>query len=75
MTEVRRILLDGYPTEVRPDGDHLVALDGRRVATAEAVHLAPSEPTKIICVHLNYKSRVDEFMTCLLYTSPSPRDS
>lgn len=65
MTEVRRILLDGYPTEVTPEGDELVALDGRRVATAAAIHLAPTEPTKIICVHLNYSSRVDEFMTKL----------
>ena len=65
MTEVRRILLGGYPTEVTPDGDELVALDGRRVAIVDAIHLAPSEPTKIICVHLNYSSRVDEFMTKL----------
>jgi 5-oxopent-3-ene-1,2,5-tricarboxylate decarboxylase / 2-hydroxyhepta-2,4-diene-1,7-dioate isomerase len=28
----------------------------------DAVHLAPTEPRKIICVHLNYRSRVDEFM-------------
>lgn len=65
MTEVRRILLDGYATEVTPDGDDLLALDGRRVAIVDAIHLAPSEPTKIICVHLNYSSRVDEFMTKL----------
>lgn len=65
MAEVRRVLLDGYPSEVRQDGDDLIALDGRRIAVADAVHLAPSEPTKIICVHLNYSSRVDEFMTKL----------
>ena len=65
MAEIRRILLDGYPTEVARDGDTLVAGDGRRVAIDEAVHLAPVEPTKIICVHLNYQSRVDEFMTKL----------
>ncbi len=35
------------------------------VAIADAVHLAPVEPTKIVCVHLNYSSRVDEFMTKL----------
>ena len=65
MTETRRILLDGYPTEVRRDGDDLVAGDGRSVAVGHAVHLAPVEPTKIICVHLNYSSRVEEFMTKL----------
>lgn len=65
MAELRRILLDGYPVEVARDGDELVAGDGRRVAIDGAVHLAPVEPTKIICVHLNYRSRVDEFMTKL----------
>jgi len=65
MAEIRRILLDGYPTEVRRDGETLVAYDGRSVAVDEAVHLSPVEPTKIICIHLNYRSRVDEFMTKL----------
>jgi 5-oxopent-3-ene-1,2,5-tricarboxylate decarboxylase/2-hydroxyhepta-2,4-diene-1,7-dioate isomerase len=65
MVELRRILLDGYATQVHRDGDQLVAGDGRRVAIDDAVHLPPVEPTKIICVHLNYTSRVDEFMTRL----------
>ena len=65
MAEFRRILLDGYPTQVTRDGEHLVAGDGRRVAIADAVHLAPVEPTKIIAVHLNYDSRTKEFMTKL----------
>jgi 5-oxopent-3-ene-1,2,5-tricarboxylate decarboxylase/2-hydroxyhepta-2,4-diene-1,7-dioate isomerase len=65
MTEYRRILLDGYPTLTERHDQQLVAGDGRSVAVDEAVHLAPSEPTKIICVHLNYSSRVAEFMTKL----------
>jgi len=65
MTEYRRILLDGYPTTTRRDGAELVAGDGRRVAVDDALHLAPCEPTKIICVHLNYTSRVAEFMAQL----------
>ena len=65
MAETRRILLDGYPIEVIKDGDTLVAGDGRTVALEDAVHLSPVEPTKIICVHLNYESRVEEFMTKL----------
>ena len=63
--ETRRILLDGYPTEVVRQGDVLVAGDGRQVAIVDAMHLAPVEPTKIIAVHLNYQSRTDEFMTKL----------
>lgn len=65
MTEFRRILLDGYPTQVERRGDMLVANDGREVAIVDAVHLPPVEPTKIIAVHLNYQSRTDEFMTKL----------
>lgn len=65
MTEYRRILLDGYPTLTKREGDQLLANDGRTIAIADAVHLAPTEPTKIVCVHLNYQSRVDEFMTKL----------
>jgi len=65
MTEYRKILLDGYPVLVERNGEELVCRDGRRVAIEEAVHLPPVDPTKIVCVHLNYKSRVDEFMTKL----------
>ncbi len=65
MTEFRRILLNGYPTQVLRQGDNLVADDGRVVAIADAVHLAPAEPTKIIAVHLNFDSRTQEFMTKL----------
>ncbi len=65
MTEYRRILLDGYPCLIERSGDRLVADDGRSVSIDDAVHLAPVNPTKIICIHLNYRSRVDEFMTKL----------
>lgn len=65
MTELRRILLDGYPVQVVRDGETLVAPDGRRISIEDAVHLAPSAPTKIIAVHLNYDSRTQEFMTKL----------
>jgi 5-oxopent-3-ene-1,2,5-tricarboxylate decarboxylase / 2-hydroxyhepta-2,4-diene-1,7-dioate isomerase len=59
--ETRRILLDGAVTPVVRDGDELVAGDGRRVATGDAHHLPPVVPSKILCVHLNYVSRVEEF--------------
>lgn len=65
MSDYRRILLDGYPTLTERDGDELVAGDGRRVAARDAVHLPPTEPSKIICVHLNYLSRVEEFQASL----------
>lgn len=65
MTEYRRILIDGYPTQVVRNGENLVAGDGRVVAIKDATHLSPVEPTKIIAVHLNYDSRTKEFMTKL----------
>jgi 5-oxopent-3-ene-1,2,5-tricarboxylate decarboxylase / 2-hydroxyhepta-2,4-diene-1,7-dioate isomerase len=63
--ETRRILIDGAATLVRRDGDQLVASNGRRVAIDGATHLAPCEPTKIVCIHLNYESRVNEFLAAL----------
>jgi len=65
VTEYRRILLDGAAVQTVRDGEFLVAADGRRVAIEDAQHLPPSEPTKIIAVHLNYDSRTKEFMTKL----------
>ena len=65
LRETRRILLDGNITDVVRDGDQLVAGDGRRVGVQDAVHLAPVVPSKIICVHLNYSSRVEEMMVSL----------
>jgi 5-oxopent-3-ene-1,2,5-tricarboxylate decarboxylase / 2-hydroxyhepta-2,4-diene-1,7-dioate isomerase len=64
-TEYRRILLDGAAVQVVRRGDALVAGDGREVSVDEAQHLPPTEPTKIIAVHLNYASRTEEFMTRL----------
>lgn len=64
-TEYRKILLDGYPIIAVRDDHTLRTKDGRSVHVDDAVHLPPVEPTKIICVHLNYHSRVDEFITKL----------
>jgi 5-oxopent-3-ene-1,2,5-tricarboxylate decarboxylase/2-hydroxyhepta-2,4-diene-1,7-dioate isomerase len=65
VTEYRRVLLDGSAVLTTRRGDVLVADDGREVGVDEAVHLPPTEPTKIIAVHLNYASRTREFMTRL----------
>ncbi|MEX2208024.1 MAG: fumarylacetoacetate hydrolase family protein [Myxococcota bacterium] len=59
--ESRRILHGGVPVWVTVDGDELRLPDGRSVREADATHLAPCEPTKILCVHLNYDSRRVEF--------------
>jgi 5-oxopent-3-ene-1,2,5-tricarboxylate decarboxylase / 2-hydroxyhepta-2,4-diene-1,7-dioate isomerase len=68
MRETRRILLHGAVVETVVDGDQLVAGDGRRVNIADAMHLPPVEPSKILCVHLNHISRVKEFQISLSKT-------
>ena len=65
MVELRRILLGGSPVQTIRYGEVLIAPDGREIGVDEAIHLPPSEPTKIIAVHLNYRSRTEEFMTKL----------
>jgi 5-oxopent-3-ene-1,2,5-tricarboxylate decarboxylase/2-hydroxyhepta-2,4-diene-1,7-dioate isomerase len=60
-SEVRRILHQGTPHWVRLDGDALVLGDGRRVKEADATYLSPCDPSKILCIHLNYESRRVEF--------------
>jgi 5-oxopent-3-ene-1,2,5-tricarboxylate decarboxylase / 2-hydroxyhepta-2,4-diene-1,7-dioate isomerase len=63
--EIRRIVLDGEPAEVTRQGNVLVTSDGRHVPIDEATHLAPVQPSKILCIHLNYESRVKEFLASL----------
>ena len=67
-TERRRILCAGRPEWTVVDGDELVLMDGRRVVESEAVYLPPCDPTKIICIHLNYESRRIEFRAPTLVT-------
>ncbi|MFI7131496.1 fumarylacetoacetate hydrolase family protein [Nonomuraea sp. NPDC050153] len=68
MPEYRRILLGGAVVETVRDGDQLVAGDGRRVKVDDAAHLPPVVPSKIIAVHLNHRSRVEEFQIKLSAT-------
>ncbi len=63
--ETRRIAVGDERLSVAREGEELVAEDGRRFPIDEAIHLAPVEPTKIVCVHLNYQSRVREFLATL----------
>ncbi|QKV96704.1 fumarylacetoacetate hydrolase family protein [Streptomyces sp. NA02950] len=69
MPEYRRVLLDGAAVQAVRDGEELVAGDGRRVKAEEAHHLPPVVPTKVIAVHLNHRSRVEEFQVSL---APAP---
>ena len=63
MTEVRRVrvAVEGEPVWGRLAGDAVELEDGRTIAEREATYLAPVQPSKIIAVHLTYRSRVDEY--------------
>ena len=57
----RRLVLHGGARQwATPDGDGLRLDDGRRVSAEEVVHLPPCAPTKVLCVHTNYMSRIFE---------------
>ena len=45
----------------RLDGDTISLDDGTSLPEATATYLAPVEPTKILAVHLTYRSRVEEY--------------
>jgi 5-oxopent-3-ene-1,2,5-tricarboxylate decarboxylase/2-hydroxyhepta-2,4-diene-1,7-dioate isomerase len=56
-----RVDVAGDPRWGRLDGAEVVLEDGTRIPDAEAVFLAPVEPTKILAVHLTYRSRLEEY--------------
>jgi len=68
--ESRRILEGGVPTwvTVSADGSELILGNGRRIDESTATYLPPCDPTKILCIHLNYDSRRNEFR------APRPED-
>ncbi len=66
--EWRRIFYQGTPQWVQVDGDELRLPDGRKLAEKSATYMAPCEPSKIICIHLNYDSRRVEFHAPALVT-------
>jgi len=63
--EYRKILINEDPILTKREGDEIVTRDGRSIGVDEAMHLPPTNPSKGVCVHLNYHSRVDEFITKL----------
>lgn len=65
MTELRRVEIEGQALTLERKGEQLFGPDGLIVEIKDAKHLAPSTPTKIIAVHLNYASRTEEFLTKL----------
>jgi 5-oxopent-3-ene-1,2,5-tricarboxylate decarboxylase/2-hydroxyhepta-2,4-diene-1,7-dioate isomerase len=59
----RKVLVSTDPGPVwgRLDGGDVVLVGGGRIQAAEVSFLAPAAPSKIVCVHLTYRSRVEEY--------------
>jgi 5-oxopent-3-ene-1,2,5-tricarboxylate decarboxylase / 2-hydroxyhepta-2,4-diene-1,7-dioate isomerase len=55
------VLHGGAPVWGSPEDDEILLDSGGRIPEAGAEYLAPVEPTKIIAVHLTYRSRVEEY--------------
>jgi 5-oxopent-3-ene-1,2,5-tricarboxylate decarboxylase / 2-hydroxyhepta-2,4-diene-1,7-dioate isomerase len=64
-----RVEVDGEPRWGRRDGDTIALEGGSTVAEQDAAYLAPVEPSKILAVHLTYRSRVEEYAA---RTPPEP---
>lgn len=56
-----RVEVDGVACWGTPVGDRIRLDDGRELAEADARYLAPAEPSKILAVHLTYRSRLEEY--------------
>ncbi len=56
-----RVEVDGVALWGRLAGETIVLEDGRSIAEPQARYLAPVTPTKILAVHLTYRSRIDEY--------------
>ena len=56
-----RVEVAGEPRWGHLEGTDVVLEDGTRIAGGGATFLAPAEPTKILAVHLTYRSRIEEY--------------
>jgi 5-oxopent-3-ene-1,2,5-tricarboxylate decarboxylase / 2-hydroxyhepta-2,4-diene-1,7-dioate isomerase len=64
-----RVEVDGEPQWGRLEGDRISLDGGGEIDEQSAAYLAPAEPTKILAVHLTYRSRVEEYAA---RTPPEP---
>jgi 5-oxopent-3-ene-1,2,5-tricarboxylate decarboxylase/2-hydroxyhepta-2,4-diene-1,7-dioate isomerase len=69
--ELRRIVMGGPVHVCSVEAGTLLLDDGRKISEAEAVYCPPVDPSTIVCVHLNYRSRATEFGVDLTHTHPT----
>lgn len=63
-------MVDGRPAWGRPDGSAIRLDGGGELLESDAIYLPPVEPSKILAVHLAYRSRIEEY-AARLPTEPS----
>lgn len=56
-----RVEIEGESRWGRREGERIVLEDGTEIDEDVALYVAPVEPTKIIAVHLTYRSRIEEY--------------
>ena len=66
-----RVEIDGEGIWGRLDGELVRTDDGRVLAAAQARWLAPATPSKIVAVHLSYRSRLVEYAVARMPAQPS----
>jgi 5-oxopent-3-ene-1,2,5-tricarboxylate decarboxylase / 2-hydroxyhepta-2,4-diene-1,7-dioate isomerase len=66
-----RVEIDGEGVWGRLEGGTVHTDDGRELPAAQAAWLAPVTPTKIIAVHLTYRSRLVEYAVARMPAEPS----
>lgn len=60
MAEYRRIIKDNIVRDLLVRDGFVEWIDGRRLRADEQTHLPPVSPANLVCVHLNYSSRLEE---------------
>jgi 5-oxopent-3-ene-1,2,5-tricarboxylate decarboxylase/2-hydroxyhepta-2,4-diene-1,7-dioate isomerase len=69
--ELRRIVYAGREVWGSYGGGLVTLPDGTSIPETEAVHLAPAEPKKILCIHLNYEQRRTEMRETVPLLTPN----
>ncbi len=68
--EVRRIVYNQTEYHAEATAEGLRLPDGRVVPIDAVTHLPPCQPSKIVCIHLNYSSRFFEFRGKTIESEP-----
>jgi 5-oxopent-3-ene-1,2,5-tricarboxylate decarboxylase/2-hydroxyhepta-2,4-diene-1,7-dioate isomerase len=66
-----RVLHQGASAWGRQEGETIILDDGTELAAADVSWLPPVEPSKIIAVHLTYRSRLTEYRVRRMPAEPS----